>query len=304
MNDYTAALESAALFDISDTGKVLVTGPDAAKFLHNITSNDILNLPVGGGCETYFLDHRAKVLHRVHVARTAAHDFLLTTDPGRGEALFKHLDKFLISEQVELQDVTTQYAMFHLAGPTAKTLLDLPDLEEFQHLERDGLLICRHDSLGVPGYDIVCKAIPDIEAVKGTPATYETLRIEAGTPVYGKDFDDTRFVLELPRAARGISYTKGCFPGQEPIVMSRDRAGFVNRTLLGVKFDGSELPAAGMKLLKDGQEVGTTNSATFSPRLNSTLALAYVRRGFQEPGTELVDSQGRNVKVLGSPPVT
>jgi len=328
--DYTAALTAAALFDTSAAGKLLLTGPDAPMFLGNLCTNDIKNLPLGGGCEVYFCDSRAKVqfaawVYHVRLA-DGRHAMWVETTPGRNAELVKYLDRYLISEQAEIADVTEQFAQMHLAGPQAAAVLaralgePVPELPEFAHMERTfganaTCSIRRRDQLGLPGFDIVClKERADgvrglllaAGATAGTPETFETLRIEAGTPVFGPDIDSNRFVMEVGRAARAVSYAKGCFLGQEPIVMARDRAGHVNRAFLGLKvLDGGPLPA-GAKLFHDGQEVGVVTSSCHSPRLGMPVALGYLRWKHQEPGTrmEAETPVGRQVvEVLGLPPV-
>jgi len=328
--DYLAATTNAALFETSDAGKLQLIGPDAPTFVHNISTNDVKSLPLGGGCELYFCDARAKALHVAWVYRVRLADgrdaLWLETTPGRSEALLKYLDRFLIAEAVELADVTDKFAQLHLAGPAAKAILEsalagiVPDLKEFEHMERTfganaTCSIRRHDRLGFLGYDIVC--LPEqVEGVRrmleaagasaGTAATYEVLRVEAGTPVYGIDMDENRFVMEVGNASRAVSYSKGCFPGQEPIVMARDRAGRVNRSFLGLKvLDGGPIPA-GSKLTRDGQETGVITSSVESPRLGSCIALGYVHWKSIEPGTALIaeTSNGpRTVTVLGYPPI-
>jgi tRNA-modifying protein YgfZ len=308
--EYAAATTAAAVFDTSRAGKLQLTGPDAPMFLANLSTNDIKALPLGGGCETYFCDHRAKALFVGWVYHLKLHDgryaLWVETTPGRNEALFKHLDRYLISEQVEIEDVTDRFAQLHLAGPTAKAVLEaalsapIPDLPEFLHLERTfgseaTCSIRRRDPLGVPGYDIVC--LPErVEGVRrmlvaagATPAgpeTYEALRIEAGTPVYGIDFDDTRFVMEVGKVERAVSYAKGCYLGQEPIVMARDRAGHAPRSFVALKVPGDP-PPAGTKVLLGTEEVGAVTSATHSPRLGASVALGYVRWKHREVGTAL-----------------
>lgn len=328
---YQAALNSAALFDIRTRAKIEVSGPDAPAFLSNLSTNDIKNLPLGGGCETYFLDHRAKTLFQViayHVLLgRKQHAIWLETTPQRGTALLQHLDRFLISEAVELSDVTENFAQFHLAGPNAKLIIEsalgeeIPELDEFLHMERtfgsdSTCSIRRRTPLGVSGFDIVClvekaEGIARMLLAAGAKAAdaqvYETLRIEAGTPVYGIDIDESRFVMEIGNVARAVSYTKGCFIGQEPIVMARDRAGHVNRAFLGLKVLEGSKPPAGTRITRDGQEVGVVTSSIDSPRLGRPIALAYVRRGHQEVGTrlEVQTPEGQQaVEVLGYPPVT
>ena len=154
MTDYEAAISACALFDTSDAGKLVLTGADAPMFLGNLSTNDIKNLPLGGGCEAYFCDSRAKVQFQTwiyHVLLAGEHTMWVETTPGRNEALAKYLDRYLISERVEIADVTAKYAQFHLAGPTAKQVLEkalgetLADLPEFAHLERKLGSIRRRD---------------------------------------------------------------------------------------------------------------------------------------------------------------
>ena len=296
-----AARASAALFDTSDAGKLVLTGPDAPRLVHNICTNDVLDLPLGAGVEAFFCDARAKALFLAqiyHLMWNGDHAFWLETAPGRAPALAAHLDRYLISEQVEIHDVTADYSQFHLAGPRAEAVVGaalgdaLPDLPEFAHVERTfgqgGTCNIRARTLlGVPGYDIVClreraagvwRMLSACGATPGGAAAFEELRIAAGTPAWGKDFDEKRFVMEVGRAARAVSYAKGCFPGQEPIVMSRDRAGRVNRHFVKLRADGA-LPAGG-KITRDGGEVGIVTSAA------NGVALGYVRWDASAAGTE------------------
>ena len=308
--EYAAGTTGAALFDRSSAGKLRLTGPDAPAFLGNLSTNDIKSLPLGGGCETYFCDSRAKALFQawVYHIRTGdgQHALWLETTPGRNAPLLKHLDKYLISEAVEFEDVTEKFAQMHLAGPKAKETLEaalgstVPDLAEFQHMERTfgATATCsfrRRDPLGVPGYDIVClperaggvwQMLAACGAVPASPATFEALRIEAGTPVYGPDLDETRFVMEVGQVDRAVSFTKGCYLGQEPIVMSRDRAGHAPRSFVKLKADSPHLLPVGAKLFAGPDEVGTITSATVTPRSGS-VALGYVKWKHRDTGTKL-----------------
>lgn len=328
--DYNAATTAAALFDTSAAAKLVLTGPDAPMFLGNLGTNDTVSLPLGGGCETYFCDARAKVQFQAwayHIRLgDGRHAMWVETTAGRNTELLRYLDRYLISEQVELADRTADFAQFHLAGPHAAGALGaalgdaVPDLPPFAHMERTFAggatgSVRRRDQLGVPGFDVVCRtegaaavraALVATGAVPGTPDTFEVLRIEAGTPVFGRDIDENRFVMEVGHAARAVCYTKGCFLGQEPIVMARDRAGHVNRAFLGLKvLDGGPLPA-GAKVFRAGTEVGLVTSSCHSPRLGAPVALAYLKRSHQDPGTRMdaeTPTGRRAVEVLGLPPV-
>src|SRR5262249_2544584 len=158
----------------------------------------------------------------------------LDVAPGQAERLLKHLDYYLISEQVEITDRTRDLAQLHLAGPQASAVLE----QLLRPVPPAG-----HSPLGLPGHDLLCpregaaSIWQRLIAAGARPAgldAYEVLRVEGGTPVYGKDIDENRFVAEVNRTAQAICYTKGCYLGQEPIVMARDR-GHVNRFLLGLK---------------------------------------------------------------------
>src|SRR5205085_7553011 len=139
------ALTGAAVFDVSHTEKVEVRGPEAPDFLHNLCTNDVKALPLGGGCEAFFCNARARVLFHTHIyhVRLAGHDAMwVGVTPGHGQRLVQHLDRHLIAEQVELADRTPEFAQLHLAGPRAAAVLsaalgeDVPDLELHQHMER------------------------------------------------------------------------------------------------------------------------------------------------------------------------
>lgn len=293
----------ALLFDTSAAAKLRLTGPDAPLFVSNLSTNEIKSLPLGGGCETYFCDHRAKALFQAWVYHillpSKEHALWLETTPGRSEPFFKHLDRHLISEQVEMEDVTAAFVQFHLAGPTAKAVLEklvgpVPELAEFQHMERAiGGVMCSircRLPLGLPGYDLVCDvangdtvrlAVVGAGAESGSPDLYEQMRIEAGTPLYGPDIDENRFVMEVGNVARAVSYSKGCFLGQEPIVMSRDRgAGHAPRAFVKLTLDGDP-PPVGAKILAGDEEAGAVTSAARG------VALGYVRWKHREPGTTL-----------------
>jgi folate-binding protein YgfZ len=308
MSDYDRGQTAAALFDVSDRGKLELTGPDAPSFLHNLSTNDVLNLPLGAGCEAFFTTAKAKVIAHAliyHVRIADRKDALwLDVAPGQAQRLLQHLDHFLIAERVEMADHTAEFAQFHLAGPRAKEVLEIvfcapvPDLGPLEHMERsfDAEAAChvrRNEPLGLPGFDIVChksratgvqNALIAAGARLAGPETYEVLRVEAGTPVYGADIDENRFAVEVGRTG-AISYTKGCYLGQEPIVMARDRAGHVNRAFRGLRLSAPAI--AGSKLFAaDGKEVGVVTSAVVSPRLGP-IGLGYVRRGYEQPSTTL-----------------
>jgi folate-binding protein YgfZ len=323
LTEYRAARESIALFDESRRGKVELSGKDALLFLHNLCTNDVKNLPFDRGCEAFLCTAKAKVVAYVGVSHLRHGDrdvVWLDSETGQAERILKHLNHFLISEQVELADRTAEIGLLHLCGPQAQEVLGRImgkplERQEWQHqtetsAELGTCHIRRHDPLGAPGFDLFCfrDTAPRLRqvlvlagAILAGEDTREILRVEAGTPAYGKDIDEDRAVMEVGRTRQAISYTKGCFLGQEPIVMARDR-GHVNRTLLGIRASEGGVIAQGTRLLKDGNEVGQVTSSVLSPRFGA-IGLAYIKRGFQEPGTTLqIDTAGaRSAMVTALP---
>src|SRR5262249_40130405 len=133
--------------------------------------------------------------------------------------------------------------------------------------------------------------------------TYHVLRVEAGTPQFRIDIDDTNLPQEVGRTERTISFTKGCYIGQETIARIRTY-GHVNRMLVGLKLEGDGIEPRGAKLSHSGKEVGSVTSCVYSPRIAGPIALGYARRGSNEPGTKLVCGDKRNAEVVALPFVT
>jgi folate-binding protein YgfZ len=320
-----AAHEQAAVFDVSDRGAVEVSGADAIAFVHNLCTNDIKKLPVGQGCEFFLTTNKARVVahgwaYRLPPEKPAT--LWLDTGAGSAATVCQHLNRFIVSEQVEVIDRTAERAQFHVCGPQAPAAVEkalggtLPELQDLQiatMLLGDSIVrVVRHHWLALPGYDLVCPAggsadlAGRLQGAGAAPAgaeAFEILRVEAGFPLEGVDMDENRFVVEVGRVRQAISYTKGCYLGQEPIVMARDR-GHVNRTLLGLKAAGTEPLPRGAAVLHNGREAGQVTSSVWSPRYKAVLALAYLKRGSQESGTA-VEVAGREavVAALPFPPV-
>jgi folate-binding protein YgfZ len=323
LQQYQAACSDAVLFDLSANAKVELSGPDARQFLHNICTNDVKNLADGSGCEAFLTTAKARVIAHVFVGHYRWHDqpvIWLDTVAGQAEALTRHLNHYIISEQVEVADRTAAISMHRAAGPGAQRTLEhcfgcnLTELKRLHHQSicfPDGGngFIRRFDGLSVPAFDIIAATASWTSTVNlelADPQVHDILRIEAGLPAFGSDIDENRLVMEVGRAAQAISYTKGCFLGQEPIVMARDR-GQVNRLLLGVKVAAGEPLPRGTRLFKGDEEIGLVTSSVRSPRLGQVIALAYLKRGNQEPGLEMIvepATDGRQAVVAALPSIT
>jgi folate-binding protein YgfZ len=297
---YAEARDNAAVFDLSGRGLVEVSGKDAVSFLHNLCTNDIKGLPLGAGCEAFFCTAKARVIAHVFVSRleVGGREVLwLDMVPGLAGKVLRHLDHYHISEEVELADRSAELSQMHLCGPHARQVWERMLIRLPEHADVVGPLgvfLIGRDYLGLPGYDLFWardraaearRLLTTAGAAAADADTYEVLRVEAGLPAYGVDITEDRLVMEVGRTRQAISFTKGCYLGQEPVVMARDR-GHANRTLLGLRLgDGDPVPA-GTRVLQGEDEVGQVTSSLRSPRLLS-IALAYLRRGSQAPGTRV-----------------
>jgi folate-binding protein YgfZ len=307
--EYEQACQAAALFDVSHHGKVELAGPEADGFLQNLCTNDVVKLRDGYGCEAFLTTNQAKTVAYLltyrHQSGTEGTAFWLDAGPGMGDKVAKHLDRYLISEQVVITDRTLEFGQVHLAGPRAREVLERallgesPPLVELQHTKANvggtAIFIRGHSPLGLPGYDILVsrddaaalwQTLFESGAIPAGIETYHALRVEAGTPQYGIDIDETNLPQEVGRVDQSISFTKGCYIGQETIARIRTY-GHVNRSLVGLILEGQGTEPSGTKLFRDGKEAGHLTSCVHSPRLKGVIALGYVRRGNQEPGTTL-----------------
>ena len=323
-SEYEVARAGAALFDVSPRGRIEAEGQDAAVFLHNLGTNDVKGLSPGASRELFFCTATAKVVGHGWAYRFAPqgkHERLwLDVGDGQGEKVFRHLDRFIIGEDVVLTDHTDDWAQLHLAGPQAGRLLEavlgkVPAEGEGSFVQVElpgGLQVQARDTrpLGWESFELVCPASSAQElwqrliGAGARPAgreAWEMLRVEAGLPEYGIDMDENTFAPEVGRTG-AISYQKGCYLGQEPIVMARDR-GVVQRVLMGLLVGDEPAPAGGL-LYRDDKEVGRVTSGASSPRLGGAIALGYLKRGSQAPGMELMLDVGgarRAVKVARLP---
>ena len=320
--EYEAVRHGAGLVDRSQHGVVEVTGRDRVKFLHALLSNDIKALAPGQGCAATLLDIHGKV-QVVLAVLVLDEAIVLVTPAGMGAATVEHLDKFLFAEKVDLHDVTGEAALVMLAGPRSAALaaevIGARPAEsawssatgKFQSSEvrvvRGGGETGEAETwLMAPAAvgDDLRRALLDSGARPVGEAALESLRIEAGTPRYGFDVDDSVLLPEIPFADL-LSYSKGCYPGQEVVVRIRDR-GHVNRMLRGLVLAGDTVPSRGARVVANsseasvpnadasasdastaGADVGRITSAAWSFGLARPIALAFVRRQHAESGTTL-----------------
>jgi folate-binding protein YgfZ len=298
MSSYEAARETAALFNLHNRSLIEVAGLDARSFLHNLSTNDIKTLQVGDTREAFLTTMKARVLAHVWIANPKPDRFLVDFAAGQSDKILKHLDRHIISEQVDLADRTNDLAFFRVVGPKATALVESIHLAP---LRRHRLLALDGCDVAVPAKDreSTQQKLLDAGAILGDDTTYNLVRIEAGLPEYGIDIDEDRLAMEVNRAD-AISYNKGCYLGQETIVMARDR-GQMNRKMMGLKLSTQTPVAPGTKVLRGAEEVGHITSSVYSRRLGAVLALAYLRRGHWDVGAEVVLADGQVAVVSALP---
>lgn len=305
-HEYQALTQGVGVADVSDRSFVELVGADRAKFLHNLCSNDVLRLAPGQGCEALLLNAKGRVVGHVFVY-CSPEALVLDSAPGQSEKLLTHLDRYIIREKVELKDESERFAQLLLAGPQAGELLGGLGAEAPQvwlahgpaEIAGQPVFVRRSGLTGPDAFTVVCfrpqqeevlQSLTGAGAVRCGAEAVEAVRIEAGMPQYGTDATEDNLPQELDRNDRAISFTKGCYLGQETVARI-DALGHVNRTLVGLRLAGSEAPAAGAELKAGDLVVGRITSAAFSPKFGG-VALGYVRRGHNHPGARLTTATG------------
>ena len=307
---YQALVGHAAVVELGRRTQIEFRGGDRASFLHNLSTNEIRKLAAGSGCEAFFTSVQGKTLGHGFVFGSAD-SLIVETVGGQAEPLLAHFDHYLVCEQVELVDRSGQWSELFVGGPEAETLVGqlaharLPQarLSHAMVSLADRTVSLRRADLAGPVGLLVSGKHDDVAAVRAalvaagiTPcgeSAFEAARIEWGFPLYGRDITEANLPQEVARDALAISFTKGCYLGQETVARI-DALGHVNKTLVGLRFVSPTVPADGSELTAVGQVVGHLTSAAFSPRAGAAVALAYVRRGHNEPGRRRGFSGGRS----------
>lgn len=301
--EYAAARDSAALFVRDDLGLLELTGGDRAKFLHNFCTNDVKRLQPGEGCEAFVCNVKGRILAHIFVA-VRDDSLCIVTDRGRVGFFTQHLDRYLITEDVAITDRSNDFACLFVCGPETSAALE--EAFNVPLPARDGgnvvvdaagneVSIARWDAWNVPAAIVLVPADAATacwsklrgERVRAAgTTTEEALRIEACFPKYGADVSDEHLAQEANRTARAVSFTKGCYLGQEPIARI-DAVGHVNRQLCGVRFPSATGVTAGAELIgpSDGTPAGSLTSAAPLPGADGAVALAMLKSNLAAAGS-------------------
>ena len=289
---YHALRETTARIDLSARGRIRVTGDDRARLLHAMTTNHVQDLLPGTGSYVFFLSAVGRVLADANVLCFDDH-LLLDTEPGSRAFLLEHLDKYIIADDVVLEDVTESTFALGIEGPAAEALLRAAGFpspaQPLSHQAHGTFTVIRASSTGAPGFRVTgpVGSAPDLAATAtASQENANTVRLEHFFPRYGDDIT----VANLPQET-GISdalhFNKGCYLGQEIVERVRSR-GHVNRQLVGLRIAGNQALSRAAKVSFEGTDVGEITSSAHSPALGATLAMAYVRVNAAKPGTDVL----------------
>jgi folate-binding protein YgfZ len=306
--EYRYARETVALVDKNYRAFLEFTGPDRARYLNAVLTNNVRDLKTGDANVSLLLNAQGHILAEVETYALADRILLVSYAMIR-ERLVTTLEKYIIMDDVALEEVSDRYAVVALEGPRTGAVVGalggpaLESLAELGHTEISvagmACRMVRRSPGGVPGCEFIVersragelwKMLAEAVRARGGGAIgYEALsvlRLEAGIPWFGYDFDEKQIPHEAGLENTHISYTKGCYTGQEIVERVRSR-GHVNRMLVGLKFSGEEPPAADTPLRAGDAEVGRVTRAGYSPALGCAIGMGYVRRENNSVGSEL-----------------
>jgi len=307
--EYAAATTAVGLYPVLDRALIEVAGADRTSWLHNLVTNDIRRLLTGDGSYTFAVSVKGRILMDFNVL-ARQESFWLDTDRRHAAAALTHFDRYTITEDVQVRDLSAAYARLMLVGPKAAALADqlhAPDVAAMSELSELGsttvmlagrpVLLFRHDLAGLPGLELCVPAEVAVEAWLalmdiGQPVglrpvgriAVRTLQIESGIPVWGEEIDGDVLPAETLQLQRAVSFNKGCFVGYEVIERMRSRHS-LPRKLVGLRL--ARLPAEGstpVPLQVAGKTVGRLMSFCHSPAVGSPVGLGYLATTYTGPG--------------------
>jgi len=306
--EYQAVRKGVGLIDLAHRSLLQFTGPDRVSFLQGMLSNDLRVLKPFDGQQAAILTQQGKIIADVRVL-CALNSIYLDFWEFLKDRVLAHLRRYLVADEVEIADPSDQWHMLSVQGPQVPALLNelfghepLPS-QPMQHgmVHFDGSPICvvEANHFGEPGFDLVIStsAVTHVaqrltdngkkfSAAWVGEEAQEILRIEAGVPRCGVDFTEDNLLLEVG-LDNAVSFTKGCYLGQEVVERIRSR-GHVNKKLVGLALYGHEPAAAGDAISAGDKGVGNITSSVHSPAWGRPIALGYVQKDCWAPGTELL----------------
>jgi folate-binding protein YgfZ len=306
-SEYRAVTASCGLLNRSEQGKLALSGSDAKAFLQGQVTNDVEGLNAGEGCYAAFLTPKGKMLGDVRIL-DAGGELLLDTERVSLQSLFNMIRRFSIGYDVQLYKRTLERGLVSLLGPQSDRVAGVDQLAPVEHahqVETIGGVDVRAIRTDV-GLDLLCEsaatealidALTERGALTVSEDAADCVRVERGRPRYGADLDDSVIPQEAGLNERAVSFTKGCYVGQETVARLHYR-GKPNRHLRGLRLSAPASP--GEELLLDGRTVGRLATVVESPRFGP-IALALVRREAPPGATVAVGTEGRKAEVVALP---
>lgn len=280
MTGYQALRERVAWLDLDSRGRFRVRGEDRARLLHAMTTNHVQEMKPGSSCYAFFLNAVGRILGDAYILCLEDH-FLLDTEPETHEILFQHLDKYIIADDVVLEDAREDLCAIGLEGPAAG------------EIRVEGVTIAPFSTTGAGARLYAPRAEKEnlivaleLQGVESASAAYQkVVRLERFRPRFGDDFTEKNLVHET-QLLHAIHFTKGCYLGQEIVERVRSR-GQVHRMLVPLYVHSQEPPAPGSAVMAGEVAAGETMSSAFSPSLGKSIAFAFVRGEHAKVGTAL-----------------
>jgi tRNA-modifying protein YgfZ len=303
---YRQLREECGLLDRSERGKLLVSGPDAAEYLQGQLTNDVEALEPGDGQYAALLDRKGHMQADMRVLRPAAEEILLDTEPEAIAAVRHHLEMYSIGRDVKVSDVSEERAILSLLGPRSVEVAGTAALPEHTcETARVGGIDCLAAGTR-EGIDLIVamadagrlrEALLEAGAIEVSAAAAEILRVESGAPRFGAEMGTTTMPAEAGIVERAVSFTKGCYIGQETVARLHYK-GRPNRHLRGLRLSAPTEPGAALRLGE--KELGRLGGSVVSP-VFGPIGLAVLRRE-AEPGVELaVGEDGVTARVVDLP---
>lgn len=322
-SEYRTGHESVALFDTNWHAHLTLAGPDRVRYLNAMVTNNIQSLADGRGLFSLLLNPQGHILAELEVFKQPAQLLALTHASAR-ESTVATLDKYIIMDNVDLEDITEHVGSLAIEGPRAAVIVqqacgialeDLPEMAVHEtKIERIPVQFIRRSHFGQPGAEFIArrdrlpslwsKLLAGVQAHGGEPIgmrALNSLRLEAGIPWFPLDFNESVIPHEAGLENTHINFSKGCYTGQEIVERVRSR-GHVNRRLAGLRFTISgALPVPGTKLRVAEGEVGHITSSSSLPTAGTAIGMGYVRREHNAPGSVLEFDGGK--ATIESPPL-
>ncbi|HEX4412901.1 MAG TPA: glycine cleavage T C-terminal barrel domain-containing protein [Lacipirellulaceae bacterium] len=283
VRQYQALWRGNAVVPLRGWSSISIGGKDRHAFLHNFCTNDVKRLTIGASCEAFITSVKGKSIGHGFVG-CLADELIFIGAPGQAAAIVAHLDRYIIREDVQLADTTETRSHLLQVGNVA------PPTNGFSInglTPTTGWIV----SFAPEADSAIVAGLVGVGFVAVEEPAFNIARIEMGFPLFGVDFDENNLPQEVGRDREAISFTKGCYLGQETVARI-DALGHVNQRIVGVRFLANIMPADACDLTQAGAVVGRVTSADYSLEVKSPLGVAMVRRDANSIGTRLMSAVG------------